>query len=412
MTVYPLSALRATALHAAGLDTLNGYEELPDIDSIFAILDRLGAIQIDTLQMVARAHYLTLWSRLGNYDRTLFDRLANEPENRRIFEGWFHAACFLPLSEYRYQIPQQRYLRENGHHWYTDWIREPGNRELVDGVLARIRLEGGLRANSLEGEKLTHGTWWNWRPEKMALEHLFSFGDLMISGRKNFQRVYDLTERVLPGWVDRTEPAADERDRFWLERGAKALGVCLPRNPADYTWMKMGKARLLISELVRMGTLVEVFGETLDGVKTLLVHRENLPILESAADGEIRAQRTTFLNPFDNLWWAKGRDEAFWGFRQRLEAYYPAQKRIYGYFCLPILYKDKLVGRLDPKLDRKTGLLHIKALYLEPDVDHDEQMVAEIATAMQNFMQFHDARDLLIEKSEPAWFGEILSRKF
>jgi len=413
MTIYPLRALRTLALHATGLDVCGGMKVDPDRDAVFAILDKLGAIQIDTLQMVARAHYLTIWSRIGAYTQELFDQLAcaPDPETRRAFEGWFHAACFLPLQEYRYQIPRQRLVRENGHQWYTEWFAQPGNAELMQVILERIRLEGGLRASSIEGEKLQHGTWWNWRPEKMALEHLYAFGDVMISGRIKFQRIYDLTERVLPDWVDRTEPSAAERDCFWLERGAKALGVFLPRNAADYTWMKLGTARPLITQLIKEGRLVEVMGETTAGIQTLLIHRENLPLLEKAAAGEIRAQRTTFLNPFDNLWWAQGRDEAFWGFRQRLEAYYPAHKRVYGYFCLPILHQDRLVGRFDPKLERKTGLLRIKALYLEPGIQPDDLLISSVARSMRDFLQFHSARTLLIEKSDPAWFGEALFRE-
>jgi hypothetical protein len=409
-TIYPLSALRALALHATGLDTANGSEPSLSLDSVFETVDQLGAVQIDTLQMVARAHYITLWSRLGTYDPALFDTLTNNQEQRKLFEGWYHAACFIPIHEYRYQLPQQRHLRENGHRWYTEWMAQPGNRELMEAILERIRWEGALRANNIEGKKHQHGTWWNWRPEKMALEHLFSFGELMIAGRVKFQRVYELTERVLPEWVDKREPTAEQRDQFWLERGAKALGICLPRNAADYTWMKLGKARPLIAELVKAGVLVEVQGETLNGVERLIVQRENLPALEKAASGEIRAERTTFLNPFDNLWWAQGRDEAFWGFRQRLEAYYPAPKRVYGYFCLPILHKDRLVGRFDPKLERKTGALRLKALYLEPGIEPSEELIADVAGAMRDFMRFHSAKELVIEKSDPAGFGKKLLR--
>ena len=139
--------------------------------------------------------------------------------------------------------------------------------------------------------------------------------DVMIAGRVKFQRAYDLREHVLPAWVDTTEPTPEERDRFWVERGAKAPGISLPRNPADYTWMRLGRARPAMAQLIADDVLVEVQGQTLDGVKTLVVHRDNLELLEKAASGEISARRTTFLNPFDNLWWAAGRDEAFWGFR-------------------------------------------------------------------------------------------------
>jgi uncharacterized protein YcaQ len=403
MTIYPLSALRALALHTQKLDTPNGSEPPPSLDSVFETVDRLGAVQIDTLQMVARAHYVTLWSRHGAYDPSSFDTLASTPAERKVFEGWYHAACFVPIHEYRYQMPHQRRLREDGHQWFQDWLQKPGHRELVEAVMTRIRTEGAVRTSHFEGDG-KRGTWWDWKPAKMALEHMYAFGDLMIAGRVKFQRIYDLTERVLPAWVDTTEPTPEERDRFWIQRGAKALGVSLPRNPADYTWMKLTKARPIIAEQIKTGALVEVQGETLGGVKTLLVHRDNLALLEKAAAGEISPRRTTFLNPFDNLWWAQGRDEAFWGFRQRLEAYTPAPKRIYGYFCLPILHKDRLV-------ERKNGLLRLKALYLEPGIAPDEELVADVAVAMRDFMAFHGAKDLVIEKSQPGEFGEMLAKK-
>jgi uncharacterized protein YcaQ len=410
VTIYPLSALRALALHTQKLDSANGSELPLSSDSAYETVDQLGAVQIDTLQMVARAHYITMWSRHGAYDVAHFDALGSDPQQRRIFEGWYHAACFVPVSEYRYQMPRQRQLREDGHHWFQSWILQPGHRELVDAVMERIRVEGALRTSHFEGDG-KRGTWWDWKPAKMALEHKYSFGDLMIAGREKFQRIYDLTERVLPTWVDVTEPTPEERDHFWVERGAKALGISLPRNPADYTWMKLTKARPIIAAQIKSGVLVEVQGETLNGIKTLLIHRDNLPLLEQAASGEIHPQRTTFLNPFDNLWWAQGRDEAFWGFRQRLEAYTPAPKRIYGYFSLPILHKDRLVGRFDPKLERKTGTLRLKALHLEPGIAPDEELIADIAVAMRDFMAFHNAKNLVIEKSEPTGFGEMLIRK-
>jgi uncharacterized protein YcaQ len=410
MTTYPLSALRALALHCQKLDISNGSEPAPSPESIFETVDQLGAVQIDTLQMVARAHYITLWSRHGAYDPSHFDVLASTPEQRKIFEGWYHAACFVPLHEYRYQMPHQRRLREDGHQWFQNWIKEPGHGELVDAVRARILAEGGMRTSDFEGDG-KRGSWWDWKPAKLALEHMYAFGELMIAGRVKFQRVYDLTERVLPSWVDATEPTFEDRNRFWIERGAKALGVSLPRNPADYTWMKLSQARPIIAQAIRDGALVEVQGETMKGVKTFVVHRDNFELLEKAADGAISPRRTTFLNPFDNLWWAQGRDEALWGFRQRLEAYTPAPKRVYGYFCLPILYRDQLVGRFDPKLERKNGLLRLKALYLEPGVIPDDELIAAVAVAMRDFMAFHGAKDLVIERSQPGEFGELLVQK-
>jgi uncharacterized protein YcaQ len=140
----------------------------------------------------------------------------------------------------------------------------------------------------------------------------------------------------------------------------------------------------------------------------LVVHRHNLPLLERAADGELSPGRTTFLSPFDNLFWAGGRDLQLWDFRKAIEAYTPAPKRVYGYFCLPILHHARLVGRFDPKLERKEKRLRIKALYLEPGIQPEEDLVAGTASAMRDFMKFHAAHDLVIERSQPAEFGEKL----
>jgi hypothetical protein len=412
MTIYPLPALRALALHTQGLDWPNGSEPAPSHDSIFETVDRLGAVQIDTLQMVARAHYLALWSRHGVYPTSLFDELAFLPGQRRTFEGWYHAACFIPMHEYRYQMPRQRKTREDGHTWYAHWIREPGNREMVAAVVERIRAEGGLRVSDFEhpASQRPAGGWWDWKPAKLALEYAYSYGELMIANRVNFQRVYDLAERVLPAWVDRSEPDAGERDRFWVERGAKAIGVGLPRNPGDYTWMKITVSRPIVADLLKQAVLVEVQGETLAGPQPLIVHRDNLPLLEKAASGELRPQRTTFLNPWDSFWWAQDRDEALWGFRHTIEAYVPAAKRLYGYYSMPILHKDRLVGRFDPKLERRTGLLRLKAMHLEEGIAPDEELARAVAAALRDFMAFHQARDLQIEACTPPAFGALLAK--
>ena len=140
--------------------------------------------------------------------------------------------------------------------------------------------------------------------------------------------------------------------------------------------------------------LVAIQGESMQGVKTWMVHRDNLPLLQRAAEGEIKAERTTFLAPFDSLLWAGDRDERLWGFKQLLECYKRAEDRVYGYFCFPILHKDRLVGRFDPKLDRKSGVLHLNALYLEPGIEPDDELVAGVATAMRDFLAWHGAKSL------------------
>ena len=407
MTIYPLHALRTVALHTQGLGSPTTPE--PGPEAIYTAVRKVGCVQIDTLQMVHRSHLLTLWSRLGTFALADFDRLAYDPSQRRLFEGWQHAAAFIPLDDYRYQMPHQRYMRENPSSWYQRWLANQANAELVAAVLDRIRQQGGLRASDFGSDGHTPGGWWNWKPAKVALETLVAYGDLMIANRVNFQRIYNLTERVLPGWVDTTEPTGEERDRFWIEQGARALGVFDPLQAADYSYRKRTPTRPILQALLKDGTLLPIQAKLTGGqVHEWLAHRDALPLLDQAADGALTAQRTTFLSPFDSLFWGRGRDEQLWGFHQRLEAYTPAPKRQWGYFCLPILHHDRLVGRFDPKLERWARTLHLKALYLEEGIQADEQLISEVAAALADFIRFHHAENLVIERSQPAEFGAQL----
>ena len=407
--IYPLSAVRALALYTQGLTAPHERGIAPTPEVIYQIVDQLGCVQIDTLQMVQRSHYLVLWSRLGAYESADLDHLVYQPGQRRLFEGWQHAASFIPLTEYRYQMPHQRRLREEPGEWFLDWLSNPQHAALLPQALERIRQEGAIRAGDFKYDGPKRGSWWDWKPAKVALEHLFAHGDLMIAGRVNFQRVYNLTERVLPDWVDTRAPTMEQRNRFWAERAARALGVFQPIQIAEYTFMKRGLAKPYVEELLEGEVCLPVKARLADGkVHTLAVHRESLPLLEKAVDGHITPQRTTFLSPFDSLFWARRRDELFWNFRNVLEAYKPAGQRQWGYFCLPILHQDRLVGRFDPKLERRDGHLRIKALYLEPGIPLEDEIISGIAAAMRDFLAFHNATNLSIERSDPPEFAAQL----
>lgn len=406
---YPLSAVRTIALAAQGLTDPLGTTPEPNQDAIFAVLKRLGCLQIDTLQRVHRSHYMTVWSRLGAYDPMALDHLAYTHGERRLFEYWFHGICLLPLEQYRYRLAMMRRHREEGG-WNRDWLKRKKNRELVTAVYQRVKDEGPLRSADFKQDAPRRGSWWDWKPAKQALEVLFNQGDLMIADRVNFQRLYELRERVLPDWVDQTEPTREQTARHVLERAAKALGACKPNQIADYSYdLKRGQATPYLQALIAEGALREIQANLSDGkVHTLLVHRDNLPLLEQAAQGELVASRTTFLNPFDPLFFPRGRDILFWSFEQVLEAYKPAQDRRWGYYCMPILHGDRLVGRFDPKLDRSTGRLSLEALYLERGISADEEFLHGLAMAMRDFMAFHAAQDLIIEKCQPESFARIL----
>ena len=404
----PLSAARALALHAQGLTTPNRAEPSPTLDTLYETVARLVCVQIDTLHVVRRSQYLVLWSRLGAYDPADLDRLIYDPAHRRLFEYWYHAASIIPLSEYRYRLETMRHYQDGGG-WWPQWAEQPENRRVIEGVHTRLQAEGALRTADFEHDGPRRDSWWDWKPGKHALEYLYNTGEVMIADRVNFQRVYDLRERVLPAWVDTTPPTPEETQRHVLVRAARALGIATAGQIADYAYLKRGHAAPALAALRKTGVLVEVVAETASGGKTeFLVHRDDLPLVEQAADEAIVPARTTFLSPFDSLFWGKGRDAQLWGFTHVLEAYKPAPQRIWGYFSLPILHRDRLVGRFDPKLDRKTGQLRLEALHLEPDVAPDDALIGDVAAAMRDFMAWHGATDLVIERSAPDEWGERL----
>lgn len=413
--VYPLKAVRALALHTQGLGSANRRRGKPGVEDVYSAVERIGWVQIDTLQVVNRSQYIALWSRLGDYDVGHLDKLlydggrASADNGRRLFEYWAHAACIIPLTSYRWLTPMMRRRAAGRGTWHRGWVADAENARFVEAALERVRSEGAARPADFRTGKRAPGSWWNWDDAKIALEHLYDVGTLAIANRVNFQRIYDVRERVIPQWVDRREPTEEEGLKGLLEISLKALGACEPVQVGDYFHAKRTESKPLIESLVEDGTFARVKGKMADGeVRELVVHRENLDALEMAADGEVRAGRTTFLSPFDSLFWARGRDMAFWKFNQTLECYVPEPKRIWGYFCLPILYGDRLVGRFDPKVERRTGVLRIKALHLEPGVRPSARLAASVARAMRDFMRFHGATELAIEHSAPLEFGDRL----
>jgi len=224
MTNYPLTAVRTYALYAQGLHNANRTDQQPTLDSIQQIVEKLGCVQIDTLNLVQRSHYLVLWSRLGAYNPADFDALVYSPEQRLLFEGWQRIASIIPLKDYRYQLPRMQHMRQDHSAGFLSWFDQEGH-ALLDLVLERIRNEGALRAADFEYHGPRRGSWWDWKPAKTALEYLFAFGDLMIANRFNFQRVYDLTERVLPAWVIPRRQSLKRRTAIGLKKRPLPSGI-------------------------------------------------------------------------------------------------------------------------------------------------------------------------------------------
>jgi uncharacterized protein YcaQ len=276
-------------------------------------------------------------------------------------------------------------------------------------VLERVRQEGPVRSAEFARADGKAGGWWEWKPEKRALEHLFAAGELMISRRDpNFHRVYDLRERVLeralPGWEDGLAPTREEARRALALKAVRSLGVAVARWVPDYfRTPKKGVADLL-DELADDGGLLRARIED----QPAYVHPENARLAEAAISGELRPSLTTLLSPFDPVVWDRARALELFGFDYRIEVYTPAARRRYGYYSLPILHRGALVGRLDAKAHRKEGLFEVKALHLEPSVSVTEDLVSGLAGALRACAGWHATPEVLVRRSDPPELVELL----
>jgi uncharacterized protein YcaQ len=383
-------AARAMLIAAQGLETPPQPARKADV---LAAIRRMAVLQIDTIQIVARSPYFVLWSRLGAYEPRWLDELLAEAA---IFEYWAHAACFLPSEDFALYRGRMLASRSPDDRWGR-WGAQ--HAEVVQHVLERVRDGGPVRSANFARTDGQAGSWWNWKPEKLALEVLFQQGVLMIARRENFQRVYDLQERVLPGWDDSALPSPDEVLRRKLLATVRALGVAPARWAPDYFRLPKKGVAAQLAALADEGLLATARVAGWDG--PAYVHPDNLPLAERAAAGELRAERTTLLSPFDPVVWDRARALELFDFHYRIEVYTPAARRAYGYFTLPILHRGRVVGRLDPKAHRDRGVFEVKALHLEPWAPLDETLVHGLAGALWDCAAWHGTPELTIGTSDP-----------
>jgi uncharacterized protein len=359
---------------------------------ILRAVRRMGALQIDTIHVVARSPYFVLWSRLGDYEPRWLEELLTEGQ---LFEYWSHEACFLPIEDY----PLYRYRMldagSQGWHYSRSWVES--HRLEVKGLLAFIGERGAVRSADFARTDGKAGGWWEWKTEKRALEMLFTSGELMVARRQNFQRVYDLRERVLPSWHDDRLPPVEQARRELALKAVRALGITTARWVADY--FRMGKRETLdtVTALAREGALMRAEVAGWEG--PALFHPENRRLIKEAASGRLGAELTTLLSPFDPLVWDRARARAAFGFDYRLECYTPEPKRRYGYFVLPILRRGGLVGRLDAKAHRKEGVFEVKSIHLEPGVDVGDELLSEVAAAIRECAVWHKTPEVLVRPS-------------
>jgi uncharacterized protein YcaQ len=357
-------------------------------EGIAQVIERIGYVQIDTISVVQRAHHHTLWSRRPDYDPQMLHEL--QAQDRRVFEWWAHAASYIPMSDYRYYLPRMRAFaaRPRDH----EWIKQ--NKQIFDNVVERIRAEGPLGSSDFPNPEGGRGTWWDWKPAKKALEILFSSGELMVSERRKFQRIYDLAERILPPDLDTTEPSDDEMARFLIRRSLNGRGFA---SIGSMRWgrREANKAPEAIDDMKNSGEVVELEIRGL-GDETYYALTKNV---EEASKRS--RKKLHILSPFDNLVIDRGRLRSLFDFEYKLECYLPAAKRKYGYFCLAVLWGNEFVGRLDPKADRKKKTFIVRNMIFEPEFSDYEGMMPILAKKLWKFARFNECENIVVEKANP-----------
>jgi len=336
------------------------------------LFDRVGLVQIDSVNVLSRAHYLPLFSRAGAYDRDVLDRAAYYAP-RRLFEYWGHEASLIPVA----LQPSLRWRMERAADEAWGGVRriQRDRPELVRDVLEEVRASGPVPASEVmehERPKRT-GPWWDWSDVKRAFEWLFWSGQLTSARRRGFERLYDLPERVLPAEVlTAPTPPVEEAQRALLRVAARSLGVGTESDLRDYFRLPAAEAKLRVAELAEAEELWEV---AVEGWRQPgYVHPE--------ARFPRRVDARALVGPFDSLIWERPRVERVFGFRYRIEIYVPADKRVHGYYVLPFLLGDRLVARVDLKADRKGGALRVQSAHAEPHAP--PETAAELRTELES----------------------------
>ncbi|MEE3508933.1 winged helix-turn-helix domain-containing protein [Pseudomonas sp. 10C3] len=351
-----LKQARRMALAAQGF---NGRQPPASIKvaHITRMIERLGVLQIDSVNALVRSHYLPLYSRLGNYPQPLLDQVAwSQGRQRKLFEYWGHEASLLPLSLYpllRWRM-RQASLGVGIYQEMAKFGRE--QQATIARVLQVVRERGALGAGSLSSRQERAGPWWDWSAEKHALEWLFAAGEVTVAGRRGFERLYDLPERVLPAAIlDYPELSETEAQRGLLLHAATALGVGTDKDLRDYFRLSPAQSRVGLAELVEAGALQVVQVDSWRQPAYCLPEI-TLPRKVSAS---------ALLSPFDSLIWERSRTERLFDFRYRLEIYTPQHKRVYGYYVLPFLHNERIAARVDLRAERGLGRLAVHAVHEE-----------------------------------------------
>ncbi|MCF6323392.1 MAG: winged helix DNA-binding domain-containing protein [Gammaproteobacteria bacterium] len=380
-----LVRLRRLALAAQGLLQTQPYGR--GLAGARKAINHLGYVQIDTISVVERAHHHVFHARVPKFKPSMTNQMLL---NRDIFEYWTHAAAFLPIADFRFSLPYKHAIKSGQTHWY-----KTRDKKLMGELLSRIRSDGPIRSRDLETNTTGDAGWWNLKPAKKALEQMYIEGDLMVSDREGFQKRYDLTERVLPSHVNSQMPSTEEFAVHILDQQLRCHGlVSLKGLTYQRRNTELRKAvKALVNERLAQRTLEQ-----------LQVSSGELFILETGAFERALPRlnnRMLILSPFDNSVVQRERLKALFQYNYQIECYLPAAKRQYGYFCLPLLYRDEFIGRMDCKAHRKTSHLEIKSLHLEQHNFDEDLVITAFVDAITQFCHFQQCDSVTLTKAHP-----------
>lgn len=380
-----LARLRRFALAAQGLLQAQPFGR--GLAGAREAINHLGYVQIDTISVVERAHHHVVHSRVPGFKPDMINQLLIDKD---IFEYWAHAAAFLPIADFRFSLPYKHALKSGQTHWFKN-----PDKKLMGELLARIESDGPLRSRDLDTTTTKRSGWWDWKPAKKALEQLYMQGDLMISDREGFQKTYDLTERVLPSHVNLKMPSMEEFATHIIDQQLRCHGLVSLKG---FTYQRRNSelrntVKTLVNERLAQGDLerVKVRSGEVFIVETGALERP-LPRLRN---------HVQILSPFDNSVIQRERLNALFQYEYQLECYVPEAKRQYGYFCLPLVYRDAFIGRMDCKAHRKTRQLEIKFLHFEPHTFDEGLVVTAFVEAIRQFCRFQQCDSVSLTNVYP-----------
>ena len=384
--IESLSALQARriALLAQGFGDRRSAS--PGKAQLKRVFDRVGLIQIDSVNVLSRSHYLPPFARLGGYDHADLDALA-WGRRKALFEYWGHEASLIPV-DYQPLLRWRMSRAEAGVGTYSGLARfGREKRAYIEQVLDQIRRRGPLSAGDLEAAGKGAGGWWGWSDGKRAVEWLFWAGLVTTATRRGFERLYDLPERVLPkSVIDTPTPKVEDAQRGLVEIAARSMGVATETDLRDYFRMAPDDARARIAELAEDGVLIPV--QVKGWGKPAWRHHQ--------APRPRRVEATALLSPFDSLIWRRERAERLFGFHYRIEIYVPAEKRTHGYYVLPFLQDERLTARCDLKADRQAGVLRVQAVHREDHAD-PHRIAPDLADRLRDMAGWLGMNDVAVK---------------